>query len=131
MKYSCIRLYCVINTKIFVINPYIKLRHLLPKGRLSRGGVAYEPVFARSVVYWDRRQLAAVWVTGWWFGCVEQQTEKLLVVTNKQVTAKKYNLLNVEFCSDAGVRFVESCRRKRLFRTKDNEYKDNENVDCM
>ena len=42
-----------------------------------------------SVVYWDRRQLAVVWVTGWWFGCAEQQTEKLLVVTNKQVTTKK------------------------------------------
>ena len=82
-------------------------------------------------MYWGRRQLAAVCVTGWWFGCVERQTEKLLVVTNKQVTTKKYSLFNVEFCSDAGVGFVESCRRKKLFRPNDNEYEDNENVYWM
>jgi len=87
-----------------------------------------------SVVYWDRRQLAVVWVTGWWFGCAEQRTEKLLVVTNKHVTTKK-NIGDLMWClvicSDAGVRFVESCRRKKLFSLKCNEYEDNENVDWM
>ena len=56
-----------------------------------------------------------MWVTGWWFGCAEQQTEKLLVVTNKQLTTKK-NIGDLMWClvicSDARVRFVESCHRK-------------------
>ena len=107
---------------------------MIPKKHLSRGGVAYARVFARCVVYWDRRQLAVVWVSGWWVGCAERQTEKLLVVTNKQVTAKK-NIGDLMWClvicSDARVRFVESCRRKRLFSPKDNEYEDDENVDWM
>ena len=75
-----------------------------------------------------------MWVTGWLFGCAERQTEKLLVVTDKQVTAKDnigHLMWCLVICSDAGVRFVESCRRKRLFRSKDNEYEDNENVDRM
>ena len=94
-------------------------------GRLSRGGVAYARVVARSVVYWDRRQLAAVWVTGWWFGCAERQTEKLLVVTNKQVTAKRKNIVYLMWCFVVTLEYVllnhvaaRDCSALRITNTK-------------
>ena len=88
------------------------------------GGVAYARVFARSVVYWDRRQVAAVWVTGWWCGCVQQQTEKLLVVTNKQVTTKN-NIGYIMCCFVVTLEYVllnhvaaRDCSALRITNTK-------------